>query len=82
MNFRLFLFLLYIFPGRSKEKVVKHFPKHRKNMLIYDANNCFFYFQNGKYYLSDSGEKKLFKYLTIVGGFVVGASAIAAVIIA
>lgn len=70
MNFRLFLFLLYVLPGRSKEEVISHFPRNRKNSLIYDVNSDFTYRDGSVYHLNSNGEKKLRSYFIAIGGFI------------
>lgn len=71
MNLRLFLFLLYVLPGRSKSDVVSHFPRNHKNALIYDVNSDYTYKKGNVYRLNPKGELKLYCYLAGIGGFIV-----------
>ena len=70
MNLRLFLFLLYVLPGRSKEDVVSRFPRNRKNSLIYDVDSDFTYRDGSVYRLNSNGEKKLRGFFIAIGGFI------------
>lgn len=82
MNLRLFFFLLYVLPGRSKEEIVSRFPKNPKNALIYDVNSNFTFKDGNVYRLNSYGERKLRKYFLAIGGFIIGLFTVAGVIIA
>ena len=82
MNFRLFLFLLYVIPGRSRDDILSHFPKNPQNSLIYDVDSNYTYQDGGVYHLNSEGEKKLRGYFAAIGGVIVGLFAVLGVIIA
>lgn len=82
MNFRLFLFLLYVLPGRSREDILSRFPKNPQNSLIYNVKSNFTYQSGGVYRLNSEGEKKLHGYFVAIGGVIVGLFAVLGVIIA
>ena len=82
MNFQLFLFLIYVFPGRSREDIVSHFPMNPRNSLIYDVRSDFTYQKNSVYRLNSKGEKKLYGYFVKIGGFLAFLCTIAGVVIA
>lgn len=82
MNFRLFIFLLYVLPGRSREDILSHFPKNPKNSMIYDVDSNFTYQDGGVYRLNSEGEKKLHGYFAAIGGVIVGLFTVLGAIIA
>lgn len=82
MNFRLFLFLLYVLPGRSREDILSHFPKNLKNSMIYDVDSNFTHQDGGVYRLNSEGEKKLHGYFAAIGSVIVGLFAVLGAIIA
>ena len=82
MNLRLFLFLLYVLPGRSKEDVVSRFPRNRKNSLIYDVDSDFTYRDGLVFRLNSNGEKKLRGFFIAIGGFITFLIAVIGAIVA
>lgn len=82
MNFRLFLFLVYVLPGRSREDIVSRFPKKSRNNMIYDVRSDFVYQENGVFRLNSAGEKKLYSYFAKIGGFLAFLCTVAGVLIA
>lgn len=76
-NLHLFLFLLYIFPGRSNEKVKQLFPKRQVNSLIYSIKNSYSFDDHGICRLTADGERKLY---TFVAGFLAIAGGVGVIV--